>query len=66
MDPVFKNSGRGSIRADKIAKEEGYWKPSMGTYSPLMYSVRVSDAEKLNKINPEHDNSAKERKLDLQ
>ena len=23
MDPVFKNSGRGSIRADKISKEEG-------------------------------------------
>ena len=68
MDPVFKNSGRGSIRADKIAKETGYWKPSFGTYSPLMYSVKVNDAEKLNHIDPEPKNSASalERKIDLQ
>ena len=58
MDPVFKNSGRGLARADKIAKETGYWEASIGTYSPLMYSVKVNDADKLNKIDPEPDNSA--------
>ena len=58
MAPVFKTSGRGSVRADKIAKEIGYWKPTIGTYSPLMYSIKVNDADKLNKIDPEPDTSA--------
>ena len=31
-----------------------------------MYSVKVNDADKLNKIDPEPDNSATERKLDLE
>ena len=39
MQPVFKNTGRGTIRAQKHANEKGMWSPAVGTYSPLMLSL---------------------------
>ena len=62
---MFKNEGRGLVKSDKIAEYEGKWQPVIGTYKPHYDSVYVNEADKLNKIDPEHDNSAKKKKLEL-
>ena len=55
LQNAFRNQGRGHVKKDKVAKDDGLWKPAVGSYRPVMETILQNDQEKLNKILPEPD-----------
>ena len=55
LQNAFRNQGRGHLKKDKVARDNGLWKPAVGSYRPVMETILQNDQEKLNKILPEPD-----------